>query len=90
MALVDSGTALEVNTSGLRHPVAETYPPPAIVARFRSLGGRAVTIGSDAHRSEHFAFGLGDGYAAVAAAGFDALTFRRAPEPGASRCRWAP
>jgi histidinol-phosphatase (PHP family) len=62
--------------------VAETYPPPAIVARFRSLGGRAVTVGSDAHRSEHFAFALGDGYAAVAAAGFDALTFRREPEAG--------
>ena len=28
-ALVDSGTALEVNTSGLRHPVGETYPTPA-------------------------------------------------------------
>ena len=50
-ALVESGTALEVNTSGLRHPVQETYPSAAIVARFRELGGRRVTVGSDTHRA---------------------------------------
>jgi histidinol-phosphatase (PHP family) len=78
-ALVDSGTALEVNTSGLRYPIAESFPCPAAVTRFRELGGRAITIGSDAHRAEHFAWGLGDGYALAAGAGFDDLTFRRGP-----------
>jgi len=78
-ALVDSGTALEVNTSGLRYAIAEVFPPPGIVARFRELGGRAVTIGSDAHRAEQFAWGLQDGYAIAVDAGFDELTFRRAP-----------
>ncbi len=78
-ALVDSGTALEVNTSGLRHPVGESYPPPAIVARFRELGGHAVTVGSDAHRAAQFGFGLPDGYAAISDAGIEALTFRRGP-----------
>ena len=76
-ALVDSGTALEINTSGLRHAVGETYPPAAIVSRFRELGGRAVTVGSDAHRAEHFAWALGDGYQYAIDAGFRALRFRR-------------
>jgi histidinol-phosphatase (PHP family) len=76
-ALVDSGTALEINTSGLRHPVAETYPSAAIVARFKAMGGRRVTVGSDAHRAHQFAFGLADGYAEAAAAGLGALTFGR-------------
>jgi len=76
-ALVDSGTALEVNTSGLRHPVQETYPSATIVARYHELGGRRVTIGSDAHRSHQFAFGLADGYASARAAGFEALTVGR-------------
>ena len=79
-ALVDSGTALEINTSGLRHPVGETYPSPAIVARFRELGGRAVSIGSDAHGSDQFAWGLADGYLEAAAAGFESLAFRRGGE----------
>lgn len=77
VALVDSGTALEVNTSGLRQDAAETYPSPAIVARYRELGGERVTVGSDAHRSEHFGWALDEGYAAARGAGFRAMTFRR-------------
>lgn len=80
-ALVESGTALEVNTSGLRQPAGETYPSPTIVARYRALGGRAITIGSDAHRAEAFAWGLADGYAAARDAGFEDLTFRRGGAP---------
>ena len=76
-ALVKSGTALEINTSGLRHPVEETYPAPNVVARFRELGGRAVTIGSDAHRRHQFGWGLADGYDGATVAGFETLSFRR-------------
>ena len=36
-----------------------------------------MTVGSDAHRADQFAWGLGDGYAIAAAAGFDELSFRR-------------
>ncbi len=80
-ALVDSGTALEVNTSGLRHPVRETYPPAATVERFRELGGRRVTAGSDAHRSDWLAWGLDEGYRILARAEFADLTFRRGGAP---------
>ena len=79
-ALVESGTALEVNTSGLRQDAGESYPSAAIVARFRELGGERITIGSDAHRAEHFAWALDEGYAAARAAGFGAMTFRRGGE----------
>jgi histidinol-phosphatase (PHP family) len=76
-ALVESGTALEINTSGLRQAVGETYPAPGLVARFRELGGTRLTAGSDAHREPAFAFGLDVGYGVAAAAGFGELTFRR-------------
>lgn len=79
-ALVDSGTALEINTSGLRHPVGETYPSEAIVRRFQAMGGRAVTVGSDAHRASHFGWALADGYQYAMDAGFEALSFRRGGE----------
>jgi histidinol-phosphatase (PHP family) len=75
--LIDTGTALEVNTSGLRQAPRETYPGPAVVARFRELGGERVTAGSDAHRLDWFAHGLEDGYRVVAEAGFEELLFRR-------------
>ncbi|HVL54526.1 MAG TPA: histidinol-phosphatase HisJ family protein, partial [Vitreimonas sp.] len=70
-ALVESGTGLEINTSGLRQPPRETYPSAATVARFRELGGRHVTAGSDSHRADCFAFALDEGYRAAARAGFD-------------------
>jgi histidinol-phosphatase (PHP family) len=80
-ALVESGTALEINTSGLRQAANETYPAPAIIARYHELGGRRVTVGSDAHRAGAFAWALDDGYRAAADAGFDALSFRRGDSP---------
>lgn len=80
-ALVDSGTGLEVNTSGLRQSPGETYPAPWVVARFGELGGQDVTAGSDAHRADSFAFGLEEGYGIVADAGFRSLAFRRGGSP---------
>ena len=82
-ALIESGTVLEVNSSGLRYPGAETYPSAAVVSRYRELGGERVVVGSDAHSRGSFAARLDASYAHVAAAGFEALTFRR----GADRVR---
>ncbi|HEY2887365.1 MAG TPA: histidinol-phosphatase HisJ family protein [Candidatus Limnocylindrales bacterium] len=79
VALVESGTGLEVNTSGLRQGTRETYPSPAVVARFRALGGQRVTAGSDAHRPSWFAHGLDAAYQIAADAGFEDIAFRRGP-----------
>lgn len=80
-ALVDTGTGLEINASGLRQAAKEPYPHPAIVARYRELGGERLTLGSDAHRSEHFAAGLGHVYRLAAATGRRSIHFRRGGEP---------
>ena len=76
-ALVDSGTALEVNSSGYRRFDREAYPGPPLVARYRELGGQQVTAGSDSHGAHQFASGLEAGYRLLADAGFTALLFRR-------------
>jgi histidinol-phosphatase (PHP family) len=76
-ALIESGVALEVNASGLRQAPGETYPSAAVVARYRELGGRHVTAGSDAHLRDSFAFGLAEAYGHASAAGFSELAFRR-------------
>ena len=77
VALVETGTALEVNTSGLRQAAGETYPAEAIVERFAVLGGTAVVAGSDSHRIGSFTSGLEAGYGVLAAAGLGQLAFRR-------------
>ncbi len=76
-AMVQSGTALEVNTSGLRQQAKETYPNPTVVALYRSLGGQRVTAGSDAHRADWLAWGLEEGYRILATNGYEELLFRR-------------
>jgi histidinol-phosphatase (PHP family) len=80
VALIETGTALEINTSGLRQESGEMYPSAAIVARYRELGGRAITIGSDAHAAGTFAWALADGYEVAAGAGISALTLGRGPD----------
>jgi histidinol-phosphatase (PHP family) len=79
-AIVESGTAIEVNASGLRQLPRETYPNAAIVARYLAMGGRAVTIGSDVHRMSWFGYGMGDAYSLARDAGVEALAFRRGAE----------
>jgi histidinol-phosphatase (PHP family) len=66
-----------VNSSGFRQLSGEAYPGPPLIARYRELGGRRVTAGSDSHASRHFAWGLEAGYRLLAAAGFTGLAFRR-------------
>ena len=79
-AIIEAGTALEINSSGLRYPSAETYPSAAVVARYRELGGEHVVVGSDAHSRGSFAGRLEESYRHLTAAGFEALAFRRGAE----------
>ena len=76
-AVVESGVALEVNTSGLIYPGAETYPSPAAVRRYRELGGTRVVAGSDAHRRDGLAQHFDQARLTILEAGFEALAFRR-------------
>lgn len=50
--VIDRGIHLEVNTSGLRQGMGETMPGDDIIELYRSLGGRKIAVGSDAHRAE--------------------------------------
>ena len=79
-AIIEGGVSLEVNSSGLRYPGAETYPSGPVVARYRELGGKRVVVGSDAHARSSFAHRLGESYRHLIDAGFGQLTFRRGSE----------
>lgn len=67
--------ALEINTAGLRQPIGKLSPEFETVKRFRELGGKYVTYGSDAHYAEHIGAGLTEAYDVMRAAGFSELTF---------------
>jgi histidinol-phosphatase (PHP family) len=50
--------ALEINSSGLRQAPNSPYPSRAVLKLYRELGGRLITLGSDAHQPENLATGL--------------------------------
>lgn len=54
-AVADSGIAVEVSTAGLRKPVGEIYPAPAL-AEMCAEAGAVFALSSDAHRPEEVGF----------------------------------
>lgn len=79
--LAVNGKALEINTSGLRSEGGFLMPTVEYVKLFRELGGRYITLGSDAHVPEHMAIGMAEGIAAAKEAGFNCATIFVNREP---------
>ena len=74
-SLAKQNKALEINTSGLRTAYAATYPGIDYVRRFKELGGKMVTLGSDAHTLADIGSGIRAGAQIAKKAGFDQLTY---------------
>jgi len=51
--LIAHGKGIEINTSGWRKSADECCPGPSVLKWYADLGGEILTIGSDAHRTEH-------------------------------------
>ena len=73
--LIANGKALEINTSGLRQPIGKTMPTENYVRRFKELGGELLTLGSDAHFTEHVGAGIDQGYEIAENCGFKYVTY---------------
>lgn len=84
-AAVEAGVGLEINTSGLRQAPGEPYPGLTVLRWYHEMGGEILTIGSDAHRVEHLAAGVGEALELAWAAGFKAVAVFEARAP-----RWIP
>ena len=50
---ISDGKGIEINTSSVRYGLPYWQPSQEILALYRDLGGRIVTIGSDSHKPEH-------------------------------------
>ncbi len=69
-AAAESGTAVEVSSSGLHKPAAELYPSPVFLEMFNK-GGVPITLASDAHEPAHCGRDFGQVIAGAVAAGYD-------------------
>ena len=49
--IIKSNKGIEINTSGIRYNLGMPHPNTDILKRYKELGGKIITIGSDAHKS---------------------------------------
>ena len=68
--LIKKEIALEINTSGIKTALKDTLPPRSILEKYYNLGGRLITIGTDAHRPVNIATGLAESYQIAKEIGF--------------------
>lgn len=81
--LIRKRKALELNTSGYRRKLGVPLPGFSVLRRYRELGGRLVTLGSDAHRWADVGAGIEQGLALLQKAGFDHFTVYVSHQPRA-------
>ena len=79
--LAEKEKALEINTAGLRQPINKLSPEKDTVKRFRELGGKYVTFGSDAHYADDICAGIDEAYGAMLEAGFREFTIYQKRTP---------
>ena len=75
LSIIKNNKSLEVNTSGLRQDIGLTMPEEKIIRRYKELGGKYITIGSDAHRANDVGAGIEEAMDMVKRCGFDKITF---------------
>ena len=81
LALIKKDKGIEINTSGLRYGLGYAHPHPEILKRYRELGGKIITIGSDAHKTTDLASGFREATAFLEAVGFHEVAFYRKRQP---------
>ena len=77
----EKNISLEINAAGLRQPINRLSPEFDTVKRFKELGGKYVSVGSDAHYAQHIAVGIKDAMQVAKDAGFDCVTLFQKRQP---------
>lgn len=73
--LIARDKGIEINTSGIRQGAGETFPTLKYVRLFKDLGGKLISLGSDAHEAERVGSGIAQGAEIAREAGFDRIAY---------------
>lgn len=79
--LIKNNKALEINVSGLFKDLKMTLPDETLVRRFRELGGKYITIGTDSHSADFVGKGIVEGIEVAKKAGFTHYTIYENHQP---------
>lgn len=72
--IIKKGKGIELNTSGLRYNLGEMHPNIDIVKRYFELGGKIITLGSDAHEANDLCANFKEGIKILKDIGFKKIT----------------
>lgn len=80
--LIEKKKGIEINTSGYRHKSCSPMPNIEIVKKFVQMGGKIITMGSDAHNVNDMAFSFKRAIAELKKSGINKLAkfSKRRPE----------
>ncbi len=74
-AIIENKKSLEINSSGLRQMMGRPMPDINILKRYKELGGRLITIGSDAHCANDVGAGVLECMEIAKKCGFEKINF---------------
>jgi len=82
LLLIRTNKGIEINTSGIRYGLGTPHPNIEILKRYKELGGKIITIGSDAHKKEDLASNFDVAYDMLESVHFNnvAIYHNRQPE----------
>ncbi len=81
LTLIKREKALELNTSEFSHQLFDFMPGKDILCKYYGMGGRLVTIGTDAHKSENISTGFKEAKALLKEIGFDSYCYYKNRKP---------
>lgn len=79
--LIKNNNALEINVSGLFKELNATLPDDNLIKRYRELGGKYITIGTDSHSADCVGKGIKEGIEIAKKCGFNQYTIFEKHKP---------
>lgn len=79
--IIKKDKGIEINTSGFRYGLNCTHPKLYVVKRYKELGGKIITVGSDAHSPEYIASNFNSAYDILKESGFKYITTFKNQKP---------
>lgn len=80
-AIIDRGMALEVNTASYRRGLDRPHPPSEVLTWYLDMGGKLLTLGSDAHSASVLGSGVPEAAGVLRQLGFEEVTGYAARKP---------
>ena len=79
--VIKRGKALELNTSDFNHQLFDFMPGKEILCKYYGMGGRLITIGTDAHKTENIAVGFNEAKTMLKEIGFESYHYYKNRKP---------